>query len=122
MLLIGELHGRPSRCMFFAAPARETSNSFDYHRGQGLFVPGQTETARPGLVRYVNVQPFRKLGRMSLLASALLVIRMRSLSQSSLPSKRNARTPRVIHSVNGAETLKLEHAGSPPLAARIQSR
>ena len=43
-------------------------------------------------------------------------------SYSSLPSTRSAITPSSIHSTNGAATLKLEQAGSPPLQARIQSR
>src|SRR5258708_37461347 len=71
---------------------------------------------------YPRVQPLRKVGLMSLLASALLVIRIFSLSHSSFPSNRSASTPSEIHSVNGPATLKFEQAGSPPLHARIQSR
>ena len=37
---------------------------------------------------YVRLQPLRKVGLMNLLASALLVMRIFSLSHSSLPSKR----------------------------------
>ena len=63
-----------------------------------------------------NSQPLRKTGFRSLLASALLVIRIFSGSYSSLPSCRSAITPSSIHSTNGAATSKFEHAGSPPLA------
>ena len=59
---------------------------------------------------------------MNLSASELFVMRIFSLSHSSLPWKRTASTPRLIHFVNGAETLNSEHAGRPPLHARIQSR
>src|SRR5438094_5650780 len=82
----------------------------------------QRERPRAYAWGYVRLQPLRKVGLMSLLASALLVIRIFSLSHSSFPSNRRARTPSEIHSVNGAATLKFEQAGSPPLQARIQSR
>src|SRR6185369_4340572 len=71
---------------------------------------------------YPSVQPLRNVGLISLLASGLFVIRIFSLSHSSYPSNRRARTPSDTHSVKGADTLKFEQAGSPPLQARIQSR
>ena len=44
-------------------------------------------------------------------------------TQNSTGSARNsAATPSSIHSTNGAATSKLEHAGSPPLQARMKSR
>ena len=73
-------------------------------------------------MNYVNCQPLRKFGFKYWFASALLVKRPFSASHSSLPSTRSAITPSSIHSTNGAATLKFEHAGSPPLQARIQSR
>ena len=71
--------------------------------------------------RQLSVQPLRKAGRRYLFASALLVKRPFAASHSSLPSTRSAMTPSSIHSTNGADTLKFEQAGSPPLQARIQS-
>src|ERR1039458_8803758 len=71
--------------------------------------------------RHTSAQPLRKAGLRYLLASALLVIFILAASYSILPSTRSAITPSNIHSTNGAATLKLEQAGSPPLAARIQS-
>src|SRR5438477_12455382 len=71
---------------------------------------------------YVIDQPLRTVGVRYLFASTLLVIFIFDWSYSSLPSTRNAITPSSIHSTNGAATLKLEQAGSPPLQARIQSR
>src|ERR1035438_1392609 len=71
---------------------------------------------------YAIDQPLRTVGTRYLLASTLLVIFIFAGSYSSLPSARRAITPSSIHSTNGAATLKLEQAGSPPLQARIQSR
>src|SRR5262245_53535210 len=66
--------------------------------------------------------PLRKSGRTSLFASRLLDISPLVLSHSILPSQRTAIAPRTSHSVYGPAMLKLEHAGAPPLQARIQSR
>ena len=56
------------------------------------------------------------------LAAGLLLNFILALSHSSFPSQWNATTPSRIHSVSGLATLKSEHEGEPPLAARIQSR
>jgi hypothetical protein len=67
-------------------------------------------------------QPLRNVGLRYLFASALLVKRIFAASHSSLPATRRAIAPNSIHSTKGTATLKFEHAGSPPLQARIQSR
>src|SRR5579864_2721273 len=71
---------------------------------------------------YVSDQPLRNVGLRYLFASGLLVNRILAASHSSLPSTRKAITPSSIHSTKGTATSKFEHAGSPPLQARIQSR
>src|SRR5688572_1956061 len=69
-----------------------------------------------------NSQPFRKTGLTNSLAASLLVKRRFAASHSSFPATRTAIAPRTSHSVNGPALLKFEHAGAPPLHARIQSR
>src|SRR5258708_5438298 len=75
-----------------------------------------------GASPYDGIQPLRSVGLRYLLASELFVNRILAASHSSFPSTLSAITPSNIHSTNGAATLKLEHAASPPLQARIQSR
>src|SRR5437870_5062800 len=83
---------------------------------------GRTAGCASAWWRYPRFQPLRTYGFKYLFASALLVMRIFAGSYSILPSTRSAITPRSIHSTNGAATLKLEQAASPPLQARIQSR
>src|SRR6266700_2645754 len=96
-----------------------------FARGEkGRQTVGQTARSTPPSRNYypLNDQPLRIYGFKYLFASALFVIRILIGSYSTLPSTRSAITPSSIHSTNGAATLKLEHEGSPPLQARIQSR
>src|SRR5262249_22515488 len=75
-----------------------------------------------GWSAYVSDQPLRNAGFRYLFASALSVIRIFTGSYSIFPSTRSAITPSSIHSTNGPAIERSEHAGSPPLQARIQSR
>src|ERR1700722_11893636 len=70
----------------------------------------------------VSDHPLRKVGLRYAFASLLLANRVLAASHSSFPPTRTAIAPNSIHSTNGTATLKFEHAGSPPLQARIQSR
>lgn len=69
-----------------------------------------------------NSQLLRNTGFTYLFASLLFVNPIFFASHNSLPGTRAAMAPSTIHSVYGPAMLKLEHAGSPPLQARIQSR
>src|SRR5678815_289868 len=66
-------------------------------------------------------QPSRNAGFTYLFASGLFVKRRFLASHSSLPGTRNAITASASHSAYGAEMLKSEQPGSPPLQARTQS-
>ena len=81
-----------------------------------------SRTGRSSWLRAGNFPTLSHAGFSSASASGLLVIFMFSASHSSFVFSLTAIAPRAIHSVNGAETLKLEQAGTPPLHARIQSR
>src|ERR1035438_1077364 len=92
------------------------------HGGACFSLPSERSSDTHLPPPYAIDQPLRTVGTRYLLASTLLVIFIFAGSYSSLPSNRRAITPSSIHSTNGAATLKLEQAGSPPLQARIQSR
>ena len=91
--------------------------------GRAIFNPHESaDTEAMILPAYPMCHPFRITGFSSSFASELLVIFIFSASHSSLVFNLIAIAPSAIHSVNGAETLKFEQAGTPPLQARIQSR
>ncbi len=77
---------------------------------------------RQSYLEATNFHPLRNFGFRYSFASLLFVKRIFSASHISLPSNFIEMTPSSIHCTNGPAILKFEQDGSPPFAARIQSR